>query len=348
MFKRDFHHLREYRMRRLLAWICLAFALLMIIGVIVYSFQTGIIHGFGGRGTSAQSIPGFSQGSDSPCTTTHSAGDSLLKISSGGVKRSFVLHLPTAYGQQTLPLVINYHGYDSSAAKYESYTNMGAEADKANFIVVFPQGALDNNTPQPKPSWNAGIGAGGPTGLTDDVQFTRNMLSYLEKNYCIDSHRIYVTGYSIGGSMAYRIACEMSSQIAALATVEGAFYHIPPGGCQASRSVPVLEIHSLADQYAPYNGSPARDLISVPTFLNLWFSIDQCNANASQTIFQKADVTGYKWSKCTNGTVVEHYKISDGGHVWAGSSTPIPSLGYTTHTIDANVVIWDFFSGFKS
>jgi polyhydroxybutyrate depolymerase len=211
--------------------------------------------------------------------------------------------------------------------------------------VVFPQGALDNANP-PKPSWNAGIGAGGPTGTTDDVQFTRDILSYMQKHYCVDAQRIYVTGYSIGASMAYRVACTLSDQIAALATVEGAFYHIPPNGCQATRSVPVLEIHGLADQLAPYNGAPPK--LSVQSFLNLWFAIDKCNTSVSKVIFQQADVTGTQWPQCANGTMVEHYAISDGGHVWPGSATPMPSLGYTTHTIDANVVIWNFFSGFKS
>ncbi|HEY3993162.1 MAG TPA: PHB depolymerase family esterase [Ktedonobacteraceae bacterium] len=348
MYQHDFHRVREFRLRRLAAWICLAFSLLIIIGVVVYSFQTGIIHGFGDTHPQQPALPGFTQNNHAPCSTARSAGDSTIEISSSGVKRDFILHLPPAYGQQPLPIVVNYHGYDNTAANFERYTNMAAEADQANFIVVFPQGALDNNVPQPKPSWNAGIGAGGPTGLTDDVQFTRDILSYLQRNYCINTQRIYVTGYSIGASMAYRIACTLSDQIAALATVEGAFYHIPPNGCQASRPIPVLDIHSLADTFAPYNGSTSKDLISVPTFLNLWFAIDQCNANANQTIFQKADVSGYKWSQCARGTVVEHYKITDGGHVWPGSPTNMPSLGYTTHTINANVLLWNFFSEFKS
>ena len=348
MYKHDFHHVREFRLRRLAAWICLAFSLLIITGAVVYSFQTGIIPGFGGVHIQQPAIPGFTQNNDAPCSTARSAGDSTIEISSSGIKRNFILHLPPSYGQQPLPMVVNYHGYDNTAANFERYTGLSAEADQANFIVAFPQGALDNNVPQPKPSWNAGIGAGGPTGLTDDVQFTRDILSYLQRNYCIDTHRIYVTGYSIGASMAYRIACTLSDQIAAFATVEGAFYHIPPNGCQASRPIPVLDIHSLADTFAPYNGSTTKDLISVPTFLNLWFAIDHCNANANQTIFQKADVTGYKWSQCAHGAIIEHYKITDGGHVWPGSSTAMPSLGYTTHTIDANVLLWNFFSGFKS
>jgi polyhydroxybutyrate depolymerase len=57
-------------------------------------------------------------------------------------------------------------------------------------------------------------------------------------------------------------------------------------------------------------------------------------------------VTGIEWPACAPGTVVEHYRISDGGHTWPGSS-PEPTLGFTTQTIDANVVIWNFFSQFS-
>jgi polyhydroxybutyrate depolymerase len=345
MYNHDFHHERAFGMRRLAAWICLGFSLLVVVGAIVYSFQAGIIPGFAGRHPQLPSVPGFGSGNNSsPCTVSHSNGDETIYLSSGGQKRNFIVHLPPSYAQQALPLVVNYHGYDNTATRMEHYTNMGAEADNEHFIVVFPQGGLDNAAP-PKPSWNAGLGTSGPTAMDDDVQFTHDMLSYLQKNYCIDAQRVYVTGYSIGASMAYRVACELSDQIAALATVEGAFYHIPPNGCKASRPIPVLEIHGLADQYAPYNGSPPK--ISVQTFLNLWFAIDQCNTQVSSTIFQQADVTATKWPNCARGTVIEHYKISDGGHVWPGSATPMPDLGYTTHTIDANVVIWNFFSAFK-
>jgi polyhydroxybutyrate depolymerase len=346
MYNHDFHHERAFHMRRLAAWTCLAFSLLLVIGAVVYGLRAGIIPGLDGNHIQLPALPGFSQGNNgSPCSISHAPGDETIPISSGGLRRIFIVHLPPSYASQPLPVVINYHGYDNTAANMERYTNMGAEADKAHFIVVFPQGALDNANP-PKPSWNAGTGEFGPTGTTDDVQFTRDMIGYLLKNYCTDARRIYVTGYSIGASMAYRVACTLSNQIAALATVEGAFYHIPPNGCQASRPLPVLEIHGLADQLAPYNGAPPK--LSVQTFLNLWFAIDKCNTSVSQTIFHQSDVTAIKWPNCTDGTIVEHYKISDGGHVWPGSAIPMPELGYTTHTIDANVVIWNFFSTFKS
>lgn len=345
MLNHDFHHERRRRFRRWAAWFCLVCSLFLVMGALVYSFQAGLLPGFAGKHAQLPALTGAaSRHSSASCPVVHNPGNSTISITSDGIKRSFVVHVPTAYGQQPLPLVLNYHGYDKTAAFFARYTDMGAEADKENFLLVFPQGALDNASP-PQTSWNAGIGSFGPTGTTDDVQFTRDILSYMQKNYCVDAQRVYVTGYSIGASMAYRVACSLSDQITALATVEGAFYHIPPNGCQATRPIPVLEIHGLADQLAPYNGDPPK--LSVQTFLNLWFAIDQCKTSVSKVIFQKADVTGTQWPECAHGTMVEHYTISDGGHVWPGSAMPMPSLGYTTHTIDANVVIWNFFSGFQ-
>lgn len=342
-FHHDFHHERAFRARRLAAWVCTAFALLLIIGVFFYALQMDLIPGLAGKHINVPGLPTNLGRGNSLCPD-HSTGDTIIYIDSGGEKRSFIVHVPPSYGQKALPLVITYHGYDNTATRMDTYTDMGAEADQKNFIVVFPQGALDNANP-PKPSWNAGIGNAGPTGLADDVQFTSDLLGYMKHNYCIDAQRVYTTGYSIGGSMAYRVACALSSQIAAFATVEGAFYHIP-GGCQTTRPIPFLEIHSLVDPLAPYNGLGAQ--LSVQTLLNLWFGIDRCNTNSSKTIFQKADVTGIEWSDCADGSVVEHYKITDGGHTWPGSATPQPDLGYTTQTINANDVIWNFVSQFKS
>ncbi|HEU0001028.1 MAG TPA: PHB depolymerase family esterase [Ktedonobacteraceae bacterium] len=329
---------RSSNKRRIIAITGIIIALLLILGVAVYSARAGILPPSGKPPSGGISVTTNQQ--ISVCKTPpHQAGDMMLSIQSAGLKRTFLVHLAPSYGSQLQPVVINYHGYDNTAQNTAQHTNMGAEADKAGFILVFPQ-AVDS-----PPSWDAGIGHYGPTGDADDVQFTRDLISYLENNYCVDTHRIYVTGYSEGGGMVYRLACELSQQIAAFATVEGAFYHVP-GGCNPARAVPFLEIHGQADQLAPYGGNPGLGMASVQTMLNLWLGLDHCQ-NTNKVIYQKADVTGIEWSDCAPGTVVEHYRISDGGHTWPGSS-PIPSLGFTTQTIDANVVIWNFFSQFTN
>ena len=338
----DSHRQSSYDPRRIIGSILMVIAILILLGTAAYSLHAGILRSAGNTAPKSASA-GLTRPAQPPITCTtpqHSPGNINGSITSAGLKRTFLLHLAPSYGRQPQPLVINYHGYGITSGAMAQYTDMGAEADKAGFILVFPQGV---DSP---PSWNAGIGAFGPTGDANDIQFTRDLISYLEKNYCVDAHHIYVTGYSLGAGMAYRVACTLSNQIAALATVAGAFYHAP-GGCNPSHPIPVLEIHGQEDMLAPYNGNPPREMAAVSVFLNVWFTHDQCDTNTSKVIFHQGDVTGTEWPDCADGTIVEHYRISVGGHVWPGA-IPRPSLGFTTHVINANVVIWNFFSQFKS
>lgn len=334
---------RSRRIGRLILISGVTLSLLVILSFAVYAVAT-VAHTSLPQGATGQRSPA-SKPNATPTeppitckTPSHSAGNSNNTITSDGLQRTFLLHLPPSYGRQPQPLIINYHGYTETTQVFAHYSNMAVEADKAGFILVYPQGE-DNPT-----TWDAGIGAYGPTGDADDVQFTRDLIHYLEKNYCMDAHRIYVTGYSIGGGMAYRVACNLSTQIAAFATVEGAFY-TAPGGCHPTHPVPVLEIHGQADHYAPYNGNPPLKMEAVQPYLDSWLNWDQCS-NTSRTFFQQSDVTGIEWSNCADGTVVAHYIISDGGHTWPGAS-PRPSLGFTTHTINANVAIWNFCKQFS-
>ena len=340
MFDSNFDRKPSHRVRRVVALAGVGIALVMILGVIVYSARAGIVPGISHLSTAPGKGSANSIQAHTLCNTPpHPAGDSNASIRSGGLVRTFIVHLAPSYGNQPQPVVINYHGYDNTAQRTAQHTNMGAEADRAGFILVFPQ-AVDS-----PPSWNAGIGALGPTGTADDVQYTRDLISFFEHNYCVDTHRIYVTGYSLGGGMAYRVACALGNQIAAFATVEGAFYRVP-GDCNPARPMPLLEIHGQADHLAPYDGNAYLGMAAVQVFLHFWLARDKCSATTT-LVFQKADVTGLEWPHCANGVVIEHYRISDGGHTWPGSS-PMPALGYTTQTIDANVVIWNFFSQFSS
>jgi len=326
--------------RRFVVFIGIGASLVLILGVIVFNARAGTILGM--RQSSTNSVKSASNIAPihNECRTPlHQIGDETLSIQSGGLTRTFIAHLAPSYGTQPQALVIIYHGYQNTALRTAQRTNMSAEADKAGFVLIFPQG-VDN-----PPAWNAGVGAYGATGDANDVQFTSDLISYFEHNYCVDAHRIYVSGYSLGGGMAYRIACTLSNQIAAIATVAGAFYPIP-GGCDASRPIPVLEIHGQADQFAPYDGNAYVGMASVQTYLKFWLAHDQCKPT-SKVIFQKADVTALEWSQCAKGTIIQHYRISDGGHVWPDSN-PTLGIGYNSHTIDTNVVIWNFLSQFSN
>ena len=93
-------------------------------------------------------------------------------------------------------LVVNYHGFSSNAAEQVALTGMNPVADANNFIVAYPDGLGSG--------WNAGDCC---TELqppnVDDVQFTKDLLSLIESEYCIDPARIYATGMSNGGFMSH-------------------------------------------------------------------------------------------------------------------------------------------------
>src|SRR5262249_2643896 len=62
-------------------------------------------------------------------------------ISSGGIERRYLLHIPTGYdGSKSLPLVLIFHGGGGTAEAMAHSTQMNAKADQEGFIVAYLQG----------------------------------------------------------------------------------------------------------------------------------------------------------------------------------------------------------------
>src|SRR2546427_421517 len=91
-------------------------------------------------------IPGLPTQPLVTCTTPeHAPGDSTDSITSGGLKRTFLVHLPPDYGVQSEPLVLLYHGYSWTSQIMEHNSTMTAESDRAGFVLVFPQAPYTGN-----------------------------------------------------------------------------------------------------------------------------------------------------------------------------------------------------------
>ena len=69
----------------------------------------------------------------------HAAGDFSETVVSGGVTRSYELHVPPSYveNEQT-PLVLTWHGLGSTATVQQAFTGLSQKADAAGFIVAAP------------------------------------------------------------------------------------------------------------------------------------------------------------------------------------------------------------------
>jgi len=260
-------------------------------------------------------------------------------------KRRYIVYTPAAYQsqpQRVFPVVFNFHGGGMSMAEQMLYTQMNKTAERHQFIVVYPQGI--------KQDWNVGFGMDYLAG-TDDVGFTQAMLSKLKQDYRIDDKRVYATGLSRGGFFALRLAAELPQQFAAVASV-GAPMPVPvQRHHQKTDKVGMLLIHGTADKVVLFEGKAASYLSAEDTF-GYWRrhnAIDGAMPQPRLMPGPAGDTTQVSWleqGSGAGGASVALLSVKEGGHTWPGADAfniGLP-IGKTTRAIDANEVIWEFFS----
>src|ERR1700733_4220946 len=114
-----------------------------------------------------------------PPTSVLMPGEVTRTLTSGGVARTYIVHVPPNYtGHSAVPLVFDFHPLQVAATTWKIATGWPSVADSKGFILVWPQGVGD--------SWNAGrcCGQAQQQGV-DDVAFLRAMTSELARDSCI-------------------------------------------------------------------------------------------------------------------------------------------------------------------
>lgn len=259
-------------------------------------------------------------------------------LSHNGINRNYRLRLPAGHtANESVPLVFNLHGFTSNAIQQELYSGMNVVADSARFAVCYPNGIAT--------SWNVGWSFG---SNADDVGFISALIEDLILKYGFDRTRVYACGMSNGGFMSYRLACELSDKIAAVASVTGS---IVPGRltqCDPGRPMPVMIVHGTADDVVPYTGSAIS--LPVKNVMDFWIEYNGCDADPEFSIFPNINTSDnstaerYVFSQCSESASVEHIKIIGGGHTWPGS---LINNGVTNRDINASAEIWRFFKNYS-
>ncbi|MDO8039079.1 PHB depolymerase family esterase [Janthinobacterium sp. SUN137] len=258
-------------------------------------------------------------------------------------KRRYIVYTPAAYQsqpQKTFPVVFNFHGGGMSMAEQMLYTQMNKTAERHQFIVVYPQGI--------KQDWNVGFGMDYLAG-TDDVGFTQAMLSKLKQDYRIDEQRVYATGLSRGGFFALRLAAELPQQFAAVASVGAPMPEPVRQHHRKADKVGMLLIQGTADKVVLLEGKAASYLSAEDTF-DYWRQHNGIEGARPQPRLlpgPAGDATQVSWlEQGAAGVSVALITVKEGGHTWPGSdafNVGLP-IGKTTRAIDANEVMWEFFS----
>lgn len=246
------------------------------------------------------------------------------------LQRDYVVYVPPGYDHATpTPLVLAFHGYANSPAQQEQWSSLGEKAAAAGFVLVYPSGTGLVS------GWNGGDCCG---SMVDDVGFVRALIDRLEADLCIDPARVYATGFSNGGFLSHRLACELSDRIAAIASVAGV---MGIDGCAPTRPMPVLHMHGTGDFVVPYDGSVVLGFESVAETIAGWVERDGCKGEPVVSYVQD-EVTCERYEACDAGAEVELCTIEGGGHTWPGGAD-IFGAGPTTQSLDANDRLWDFF-----
>ncbi|MCF8278291.1 MAG: T9SS type A sorting domain-containing protein [Flavobacteriales bacterium] len=262
-----------------------------------------------------------------------------------GVSRKYIQYVPSVYdGSEAVPLVLALHGLGDNVTNFQG-VGFQSVADTANFIVVYPEALVDQAFTG-STAWNSGAGAFGISlnGTVDDVGFLNALMDTLSAQYNIDQTRIFATGFSMGGFMANRLACELNNRVAATASVSG-----PIGStltCNPGQPVRVCHFHGTADATVGYgtDGGGTNDNTfgtSVLEWISFWTTNNGCGNVTLEGQFPNTRNDGYtvdyvEYAGCNDDSRVVHYKVHGADHTW---------LFKPTNDIDYTTEIWKFFIG---
>jgi polyhydroxybutyrate depolymerase len=275
------------------------------------------------------------------CRQPSAPGMTTESLPVGAMTRTYRLVVPP--GRGPFGLILNFHGLGSNAVQQAVYSELEQKGPQHGFVVATPEGT------QPIGFWNIV-----PQTLAspDDVAFASTLIDHLEATRCIDPTRVDSTGISNGAGMSGLLACRIPGRLAAIAPVSGLNLVAP---CPKGLPVAVLAFHGTGDPIVPYSGGGLGSGLSglgaalgihvypEPDAVAAWAARDRCaRTPAHHTVSPEVERTTY--TGCTAGTQVVFYSIIGGGHTWPGSTIAVPTLGPTTHDINAADLILAFFS----
>ncbi|MCD7443584.1 dienelactone hydrolase family protein [Streptomyces lincolnensis] len=262
-----------------------------------------------------------------------------------GRTRTYLLHRPTTppVDGTRPPLVIAFHGRGGTAPELREQSRLDRDAKARGMVIAYPEG-LDK-------AWAAGTQATPQRPDPDlDVRFTEALIAELVRDQRADPERVYVTGFSMGGSMALRMAADRPDLLAGAAAVSG---ELPTGAAEVrpTGTVPVMIVYGTDDPVRPIDGLPSPSPVAgepvTPTR----------SARSSAELFAKAGGAGAPTTRAERGydrTVwrlggsagtVQFLAVHDAGHTWPGSTiTPPKGFGRTSRALDATSTVLDFFA----
>jgi poly(3-hydroxybutyrate) depolymerase len=158
-------------------------------------------------------------------------------ITSTGQERTYIIDIPANYDMNKpyrLFYTSHWIGSTSEAVRDQNYYFLKPLADAANEPAIFVAPQADGATWQEKDH-----------ALFDDI------LAYVKTNLCIDTTRVFATGFSFGGMITYSLSVNHQDDIRAAVGIAPANYNIfvPP---KSHKSIAWMQTTGMSDNLCPW------------------------------------------------------------------------------------------------
>lgn len=265
----------------------------------------------------------------------------------GGFSRTYALVTPRSTDKDAkYPLVVVFHGAGGSGIEMMAQTHLKELAQEKGYMIAFPNGIeqgwgyLDKDELHTRDLY------------TDDWNFFAALVDDIGTHASVDTSRIYVMGFSNGGSLGYRIMCEYPDRLAGVVIVASTLSSYTANHCVGTAPVPLMMVLGSSDRVFPFGGSAE---IKEDGSIVLQFSFQQQMLFLAQ--HQKCSLAGGTtrtvstpdssirvirdfYNECDGGEPILLYVLMEYDHGY-GASAPIMTENGETGTIEN--AIFDFF-----
>ncbi|WP_415922074.1 alpha/beta hydrolase family esterase [Tateyamaria sp. SN6-1] len=213
-------------------------------------------------------------------------------------ERSYHVREPDDWdGSTAMPVLIHFHGWQRTGALPVQHQRISGATRRRGVLLIAPNGN--------RKTWNFW------SAETEDVAFAQEVIEDVLKRYPVDRDNIFVSGYSYGSIMAWRVACDRGARlnIRALLGISGTLSQTE--NC-ADAPQEVRHVHGLNDNVLDFPFGPDTDT-TYPVFL--WRDAMNCGAGRDGGKWNQVDFltfTRTEWTNCDSGRV--SLDVHPGGH----------------------------------
>ncbi len=215
--------------------------------------------------------------------------------------------------QAAIPAMIYFHGAGGSGPRVMKNKNMVSAFLARGYAVIAPSGLMRPNS-RFGPGWSF---LPSRPKRRDELAFAKQVLADAATRFSIDRDQVLMSGFSIGSSLVWYMACQEPSVARAYAPVAGSFWRPHPVAADCNGPIKLMHTHGWRDQTVPLEGRPLRNgaLYQGDVFhgMEIMREVNGCSGLRVDKFETNSKFWRRWWNRCTKDSALA-FLIHPGGH----------------------------------